>query len=456
MIRRLLARLMPAKSGIGRPRARVYGASDHPLRRNQLSRGALDVTRRLHDAGFKAFVVGGAVRDLLLGIEPKDFDIATDALPEQVKPLFRRAYIIGRRFRLVHVHSGAETIEVSTFRAAQTGDDATDEHGRLLSDNVYGSHAEDAARRDFTINALYFDPATEQVWDYVGGVADIRARRLKLIGPPITRYREDPVRMLRAVRLAAKLGVAIEPKTAAPIPKLASLMENVPPARLFDEMQKLLLSGHAVETVKSLRAHGLSHGLLPLLDVIIEQPLGQRFIELALANTDARVREERGVSPGFLFATLLWHEVLATWNAAKARGETPIPALFEAMDTVLERQAKKLAIPRRFEATIKEIWSLQPRFVQRAGGRPFRLLEHPRYRAGWDFLDLRCASGEFEDELADLADWWDRFADTAHDERLAMLQPDEGPKKRRRSRGRGRKRHDDAAPAAPDAEPRSQ
>ena len=215
--------------------------------------------------------------------------------------------------------SAPETIEVSTFRAAQTGDDATDEHGRLLSDNVYGSQAEDAARRDFTINALYFDPATEEVWDYVGGVADIRARQLKLIGAPVTRLREDPVRMLRAVRLAAKLGVAIEPKTAAPIPKLAPLIQNVPPARLFDEMQKLLLSGHAVETLRSLRAHGLSHGLLPLIDVILEQPLGQRFIELALADTDLRVREDRGVSPGFLFATLLWHEVLATWKAARAR-----------------------------------------------------------------------------------------------------------------------------------------
>ncbi len=319
MIRRLLARLLPRKkSGAREPR--IYGPGDHPIRRQQLGRGAIEVTRRLHDAGFKAFVVGGAVRDLLLGIEPKDFDIATDARPEQVKPLFRRAFVIGRRFRLVHVHVGPETIEVSTFRAAQTGDDATDEHGRLLSDNVYGSQAEDAARRDFTINALYFDPATEQVWDYVGGVADIRARQLKLIGAPVTRLREDPVRMLRAVRLAAKLGVAIEPKTAAPIPKLAALIQNVPPARLFDEMQKLLLSGHAVETLRSLRAHGLSHGLLPLIDVILEQPLGQRFIELALADTDRRVREDRGVSPGFLFATLLWHEVLATWKAARAGG----------------------------------------------------------------------------------------------------------------------------------------
>ncbi len=438
MIRQLLARLLPGSRKARKPR--IYRSTDHPVRRTQLSRGALEVTRKLQEAGFKAFVVGGAVRDLLLGIEPKDFDIATDARPEEVKPLFRRAFVIGRRFRLVHVHVGAEPIEVSTFRAAQTGDDATDEHGRLISDNVYGTQAEDAARRDFSINALYFDPTTEEVWDYVGGVADIRARRLKLIGAPTTRLREDPVRMLRAVRLAAKLGVAIDPKTAAPIPKLASLIQNVPPARLFDEMQKLLLSGHAVETLKSLRAHGLHHGMLPLIDVILEQPLGQRFIELALADTDQRVLEDRGVSPGFLFATLLWHEVLVTWKKATASGARSTPALFEAMDQVLAEQAKKIAIPRRFEATIKEIWSLQPRFEQRSGQRPYRLLEHPRYRAGWDFLDLRCKSGELVGELADLADWWRRFANADTDERAAMLKPDDGPKRRSRSRGRSRKR----------------
>jgi poly(A) polymerase len=453
MIRRLLARLLPGSVRSGTPR--VFGSAEHPVRRDQISRGALHATGRLQEAGFKAFVVGGAVRDLLLGIAPKDFDVATDARPEQIKPLFRRAYVIGRRFRLVHVHVGPEAVEVSTFRAAQTGDDATDEHGRLLSDNVYGSQSEDAARRDFTINALYFDPATEEVWDFVGGVADIRARRLKLIGAPVTRLREDPVRMLRAVRLAAKLGVAIDPKTAAPIPKLAGLIQNVPPARLFDEMQKLLLSGHAVETLKSLRAHGLHHGLLPLIDVILEQPLGQRFVELALANTDARVREGRGVSPGFLFATLLWHEVLAAWKAAAQRGERAMPALFDAMDRVLDEQAKKLAIPRRFEATIKEIWSLQPRFEQRAGQRPYRLLEHPRFRAGWDFLDLRCRSGEFEGDLAGLAEWWDCFAGAEPAAREAMLVRGEAPAKRRRPRRRGRRRDGEhaARPAEPDPGP---
>jgi len=437
VIRRLLARLIP-----GRPTRdpRIYRATDHPVRRDQIPRGARQVTEKLQEAGFLAFVVGGAVRDLLLGLVPKDFDIATNATPEQVKPLFRRAFIIGRRFRLVHVHVGAEVLEVSTFRAAQTGTDATDEHGRLLSDNVYGLQSEDAVRRDFTINALYFDPTTEEIWDYVGGVVDVRARRLKLIGPPVTRFREDPVRMLRAVRLAAKVGVAIDPKTAAPIPKLASLMHNVPPARLFDEMQKLLLSGHAVETLKSLRAHGLSHGLLPLLDVILEQPLGPRFIEAALAGTDARVLAGKAVSPAFLFATLLWHEVLQQWNAAKDRSEKPLPALFDAMDRVLAAQGQRISIPRRFEATIKEIWSLQPRFEQRAGARPFRLLEHPRFRAAYDFLELRGKSGEIEMALVD---WWTRFQDASEAERAAMLKPDEAPKKGRRSRGRGRKRRED-------------
>ncbi|HEX8011757.1 MAG TPA: polynucleotide adenylyltransferase PcnB [Casimicrobiaceae bacterium] len=428
----------------------MFGPETHRVRRTQISRGAIEVARKLQQAGFKAFVVGGAVRDLLLGFQPKDFDLATDATPEQVKPLFRRAFIIGRRFRLVHVLAGPEAIEVSTFRGRQAGEDTADEHGRLLSDNVFGNQAEDAVRRDFTINALYFDPTSESVWDYVGGLADVKARKLRLIGDPVTRYREDPVRMLRAVRLAAKLGLRIDKRTATPIPTLAPLIQNVPPARLFDEMEKLLLSGNAVESLKSLRQHGLHHGLLPLLDVILEQPLGQRFIDLALANTDERVRVGKPVTPAFLFATLLWHEVLANWNAAKAKGERPIPGLFAAMEHVLGQQAERLAIPRRFEAVIKETWALQPRFEQRAGQRPFRLLEHPRFRAGYDFLWLRGHSGEIPVEIAD---WWERFQRVDTAERERMLRPEEVPKKkRRRPRGRGRKRSA-AAVETPDAPP---
>src|SRR6185436_19577895 len=250
----------------------------HGLSRDSLTPAAAKVCTVLREAGFQAYVVGGAVRDLLLGIVPKDFDIATDARPEQVKPLFRRALIIGRRFRLVHVMLGGETVEVSTFRAADPETAEKDEHGRVLRDNVFGSQQEDARRRDFTVNALYFDPVSEEVVDFHGGLADLKKRVMRVIGEPTTRYREDPIRMLRAVRLAAKLGLTLDRATREPIRVLAPLLERVPPARLFDEMLKLLLSGHASACLRQLRAVGLHKGLLPLLDVILEQPLGERFV----------------------------------------------------------------------------------------------------------------------------------------------------------------------------------
>lgn len=446
MIHRLISRFLP---GYRDREPRIHAVEQHGLRREGVSRGAAQVVERLQEAGFRAFIVGGAVRDLLLGLAPKDFDVATDATPEQVKPLFRRAFIIGRRFRLVHVHVGAETIEVSTFRGSQSGAPA-DEHGRILSDNVFGSQSQDALRRDFTVNALYYDPVTQEIWDYLDGYKDVRARRLRLIGGPVTRYREDPVRMLRAIRLSAKLGCTIDPKTEAPIAKLAPLIQNVPAPRLFEEMQKLLLSGHARESLSALRAHGLHHGLLPMLDVILEQPLGSRFIDLALANTDQRVREGKTVSPGFLFATLLWHEALAAWNAKKVDGASAIQALHQAMDEVLDSQAEKIAIPRRFGSDMKEIWGLQPRFEQRVGRRPFRLIEQPRFRAGFDFLLLRAASGEVPEELGQ---WWQDFQDASPNAREAMLMPDDGPKKRkRRRRGRGRSEGGSGGETATDAE----
>ena len=312
MIMRLLSRL-----GLGgKSKPTVVPAARFGVSNEGVSGGAMQVIERLQGKGYLAFIVGGAVRDLLLGFKPKDFDIATNATPEQIKPLFRRAFIIGRRFRLVHVLAGAETIEVSTFRAAQDSNDShADEHGRILSDNVFGSQGDDAARRDFTVNALYYDPVAEEIWDYLGSLKDIKARQLRLIGDPETRYREDPVRMLRAVRLSSKLGLAISTRSRTPIKRLAPLLSNVPPSRLFDEMLKLLLSGHAVATLSTLRREGLHHGLLPLLDMILEQPQGQKFIELALADTDERVREGKPVSPSFLFATLLWHDVNQAWEA---------------------------------------------------------------------------------------------------------------------------------------------
>lgn len=429
MIKRFIRRVL----GLHAHAPRRVPRAQHALRREALSQSALKVCDVLREGGFTACVVGGAVRDLLLDFVPKDFDVATDARPEQVKPLFRRALVIGRRFRLVHVMIGAETVEVSTFRAADAGTAERNEHGRVLRDNVFGSQEEDARRRDFTVNALYFDPATEEIIDYHGGLADLRKHVLRMIGDPETRFREDPVRMLRAVRLAAKLGLTIEAGTRTPIRKLAPLIEHVPPARVFDEMLKLLLSGHASACVRQLREEGLSKGVLPLLDVILEQPLGERFVTLALAQTDERVRTERTVSPAFLFAALLWHEVLAAWKARLAKGERPVPALEAAMDKVLDVQCEKLAITRKLTATMREVWAMQPRFEQRGGQRPFRLLEAPRFRMGYDFLALRAASGEVS---AELEAWWRAFEQADAETRKAMLLPDTGPRKKRRRRRR--------------------
>ena len=450
MIRKFISRVfghkVPASSG----EANVIGVNKHGIRRDALSSGSLRTVEALQQQGFKAYVVGGAVRDLLAGLKPKDFDVATNATPEQVRNCFRRSRIIGRRFQIVHVLMGAETIEVTTFRGhhdQHSGSRAqTDGQGRVLRDNVFGSEKDDAARRDFTVNALYYDPTSETIVDYHHGLADLKQKTLRMIGDPPTRYREDPVRMLRAVRLASKLDLSIEPATRESISELAGLLENVPPSRLFDEMLKLLTSGDAVKCLKRLRAEGLHHGVLPLLDVILDQPLGERFVMLALENTDRRVREGKPISPGFLFATLLWHEVLAKWEALKAGGERPIPALFAAMDDVLDTQSEKLAITRRVAGDIKDIWLLQPRFEQRSGKRPYSLIEQARFRAGYDFLLLRAESGEIP---AELGKWWTDFLNADGEARAAMLlpqKPDEAKKRRRRKR----KPAADKTPAAPD------
>ncbi len=445
MIHQLIRRIFrPRDASPAVPK--IIPRSEHGIGRERISACALRVCDTLREHGHAGFIVGGAVRDLLLGKTPKDFDVATDAKPERVRELFRRARIIGRRFRIVHVMCGRDLIEVTTFRGliapghgAEAGEETgNDDHrlsedGRLLRDNVFGTQAEDAMRRDFTVNALYYDPATESIWDYLGGYADARRGVLRIIGDPETRYREDPVRMLRAVRLAAKLGFELDAATRAPIRGMADRLSDVPKARLFDEMLKLFHSGHAFASAQRLRAEGLHHGLLPLLDVVVEQPLGERFVALALKNTDERVLADKPVSPAFLFATLLWHEVLARWQAHEEAGVRSMPALNEAMDEVIQTQVDRLAIPRRYTAAMREIWGMQPRFQQRSGQRPFRLLEHPRFRAGYDFLLLRCESGELP---AELADWWTRFQDASPAERSAMLVQGEAPAKRRRRRRR--------------------
>ncbi|MDX8399415.1 MAG: polynucleotide adenylyltransferase PcnB [Gallionellaceae bacterium] len=430
MIKKLFKRVFGKSAKV-----KLHGAASvipfeaHGVSRDGISYGSRRVTDGLQAAGFKAFVVGGAVRDLLLDRQPKDFDVATNATPEEVRRVFRRARIIGRRFRLVHVMFGEETVEVSTFRRAIEAEEAqTDAHGRILRDNEFGDQEQDASRRDFTANAMYFDPSTQEIFDYHKGYEDVRANTLRMIGKPEVRYREDPVRMLRAVRLSAKLGMKLEAATAAPIAKMKDLLANVPEARMFDEMLKLLLSGHAWECIKKLRAMHLHHGMLPMLDVILEQPLGKKFVSLALKNTDQRIRDEKPTSPAFLFAALLWHEVLAAWNARQKAGEKPIAALHEAMDGVLGRQRAQLAIPRRYDTVMKEIWLLQPRFEQRGGQRPFRLLGVPRFRAAYDFLLLRGESGEID---AEIGVWWTEFQDASEVRREEMLQKDTVPKKRR-------------------------
>ena len=441
MIRRFVQKIFTRRTAPAIKRDPVIiPVKTHGITRDMLSRGAERVCDDLERAGYQAFVVGGAVRDLLLGRDPKDFDIATNATPEQVRRCCRRSRIIGRRFQIVHVMVGQELIEVTTFRALHDDDTATDEHGRVLRDNTFGSQSDDAARRDFTVNALYYDPYDETIHDYHHGYADLKAGKLCMIGDPEVRYREDPVRMLRAVRLGAKLGLDIDTATRKPIRAMAPLLDHVPPARLFDEMLKLLTCGDALACLKRLRAEGLHHGVLPLLDVILEQPLGERFVEQALTNTDQRIREGKSISPGFLFAALLWHEVLAHWKKRKAKNELAIPALFAAMSDVLDRQAEKLAITKRLVGDIKEIWSLQPRFEQRSGKRPYGLLGHPRFRAGYDFMLLRAQTGEID---ASLGDWWTRFIESdgaAQEALIAGAPKDHAPAKKRRRRSPNRRR----------------
>ena len=439
MIRKFISRVLGRKVNGSHGEATVIAVSKHGVHREDISAGSRRTVETLQESGYKAYVVGGAVRDLLAGFAPKDYDVATNATPEQVRHCFRRSRIIGRRFQIVHVMMGSETVEVTTFRGHHgepghhSGNKAhTDDQGRVLRDNVFGCQKEDAARRDFTVNALYYDPTSETIIDYHNGVADLKQKTLRMIGDPVTRYREDPVRMLRAVRLAAKLGLTIDPASRRPIHEMADLIGNVPPSRLFDEMLKLLTSGYAVKCVAQLRAEGLHHGLLPLLDVILEQALGERFVMLALESTDQRIREDKPISPGFLFATLLWHEVLAKWEPIKAAGERAIPALFLAMDEVLDVQGEKLAITRRIAGDIKDIWALQPRFEQRSGKRPYSVLEQPRFKAGYDFLLLRAESGEVPGELGE---WWTRFINSDSEARTAMLlAPLAGEAKRRRRR----------------------
>lgn len=414
-ITKFVSRLFPAP----RRGPERLARDKHGIDKRNVSRHAVKVCEVLQENGYDAFIVGGAVRDLIVGLEPKDFDVATNATPPQVRTLFRRARIIGKRFQLVHVVFGQEIIETSTFRALSASDQNTDEHGRILRDNLFGTQEEDAARRDFTLNALYYDPVTEEVIDYHRGVQDLKKRIVRMIGDPATRYREDPVRMLRSVRFAVKLNATLDPATREPIASMSELIGNVPSSRLFDEMLKLLTCGHAMDCVRELRAMGLHHGLLPLIDLIFEQEGGEQFVELALARTDARVRAGKPVSPSFLFAALLWRLVNERWKALCAKGENPTQALIEAGDSVVDEQTKKLAIQRRFQSDMREIWFMQTRFERVNAKAIWRMIEQPRFRAAVDFLQLRAEAREVDSVQAQ---WWMDLANADSAARAEMIE----------------------------------
>lgn len=428
---------------------RTIPRDQHAISRKDISPSALRVLYRLHESGFAAYLVGGAVRDLLLGEHPKDFDVATDATPEQVKQLFRNCRLIGRRFRLAHVVYGREIIEVATFRANSddgSGDRETDEDGRVLRDNVYGSIEDDAVRRDFTANALYYAIADFSVRDYCGGFEDVRNRVLKLIGDPETRYREDPVRMLRAVRLAAKLGFAIDPGSAEPIPRLAPLLREASSARLFEECLKLFLSGHAEASFLGLETHGLLPSLLPETAVALAANRSgalRRMLTAGLRATDARIAADEPVSPAFLFALLLWPAYCRNLALLQAQGMQAAEAERRAADRVTLHQVDTVALPRRFSLPMQEIWLLQSRFSQRQRKRVVRLLAQPRFRAAFDFLQLRQIASD--SHAADIAFWADAQRDPDHALALAPAHalPGEddasadgprGPRRRRRRR----------------------
>lgn len=421
----------------------VVPREDHCISRKQISPNALRVLYKLREAGYVGYLVGGAVRDLLIGGAPKDFDLATSATPEQIKQLFRNCRLIGRRFRLAHVVYGREIIEVATFRASTddgSGDRETEEGGRLLADNIYGTVEEDALRRDFTANALFYTIEDFSVRDYVGGVADIEKRVLRLIGEPTERYREDPVRMLRAVRLAAKLDFSIEPATAKPIPELADLLQEASSARLFDELLKMFLSGHGEASFLGLERHGLLEVILPDAARALTNDasgLCRTLLLACLANGDARVRDDKTVTPTFLFAALLWPAYAdALQRMLVDRFELAV-AEQRAADRVLLRQIERVAIPRRFSAPLQEIWWLQSRFSTRQRKRVLRLLAHPRFRAAYDFLELRAT---VVPELAPELAFW-REAQNLDQEHLSARLADLGaqqtsdePKRRRRRR----------------------
>ncbi len=468
MIKQFIDKLIDSATGRKRAKPRFGKRVEHGPDAHRIDPAAVDdraqtVVRTLREGGYEAYIVGGAVRDLILGLRPKDFDVATNATPEQVKQLFRRAFIIGRRFRIVHVVFGRgrehEVIEVSTFRAymdnaaaeAVSGNERTskselagmthavDASGRVLRDNVWGPQDEDATRRDFSVNALYYQPDTQIVVDFHGGLADAHKRVLRMIGDPATRYREDPVRIIRAVRFAAKLsplGFSFDPKTSKPLVACQPLLRDVPQSRLFDEMLKLLQTGHALASIAQLKALGLAQGIYPLLDVVVQRA-DEPLVKAALQDTDRRVGEGKPVAPSFLLACVLWSDVRDGWQRGLAQGEHPVPALQLAIDRAFDERVGDVSGRGKLGADMREIWLMQPRFERRMGRGPFGLVEQPRFRAGFDFIRLRAEVGELD---ITLADWWQEFSladDAVRDDLVRQVRESSAQPRRGNAGGGG-------------------
>lgn len=471
MLKRLLNFINPgsAKRTNGKSRdgiLKIIPRDQHAISRKHISPAALKIIRQLQDSNYEAYLVGGGVRDLLLGGEPKDFDVATSATPEEVRRIFRGARIIGRRFQIVHVRIGREVIEVTTFRGADN-DSATggkpaggkdsakvtrSEHGMLLRDNVYGDVVSDALRRDFTVNALYYTIQDFSVHDYTGGMEDLQKRTLRMIGDPATRYKEDPVRMLRAVRFAAKLGFSIEPGTAKPIRELNKLLANISEARLFEEVLKLFLGGSATATFGLMREYGLLGQLFPGTEAALANgdELGEKLIEQTMINTDKRIRADKTVTPAFIYAALLWPALQQTQKHLE-QTMPPTAAYLQAAQQVVSQQLARTSIPKRFSIPMREIWDLQHRLNQRAGMRALRLLDHPRFRAAYDFLLMREDAGE---RLDGLGSWWTHFQAADDDQREQMIKDLNkrdtvgGVKPKRRRAPRKRRPAGEAPPSA--------
>ncbi len=407
-------------------KVKIYTRSEHNISRSQISDNALKVLYKLQKEGYDAYLVGGCVRDLLLGREPKDFDVVTNAEPEEIKKVFRNCRLIGRRFRLAHVHFGREVIEVATFRGAgeaQNDEQVLNKEGRLLRDNVYGTIEEDVWRRDFTVNALYYNIKDFSVVDYVGGMTDHKAATLRLIGDPETRFREDPVRMLRAVRFAVKLGFNLHPDCATAMHQVAELLSRIPSARLYDETLKLFMFGYALQTFEMLRHYGLFQILFPSTENSLsleDNGFPRLLLAKALANSDNRIADGKTVTAYFLFSAFLWEPVQILAKGKINKGTIEFIAYQEAANEIISRQVKSTALPRHITLAMREVWSLQPKFNARYGSKPSRLITHPRFRAGYDFLLLRAETGGAEPEVAE---WWGKYQIADDNEQRKMTQP---------------------------------